>query len=70
MMKRQRGRVVGCGGTGRGKVRRRRAVGGSLVFAKLETKKSRPKAAARLCFNDFGHFIVSNPDIGQIVALR
>ena len=37
--------MVGCGGTGRDKVRWRRAVGGSLVFAKLETKKSRPKAA-------------------------
>ena len=62
--------MVGCGGTGRDKVRSRRAVGGSLVLTKLETKKSRPKAAARLCFNDFGHFIVSNPNIGQIVAFR
>jgi hypothetical protein len=41
-----------------------------FIFSGQKKAASNFEAAARLCFNDFGHFIVSNPNIGQIVALR
>jgi hypothetical protein len=48
------------------------SVGAFCVGMTYQTLQRMPprRAAGGLCFNDFGHFIVSNPDIGQIVALR